>query len=80
MSYADAVTFESWTLVGDEHGGFTLTAVPSRVVAAYCSGELTAWVPIQQTAWEWDGITVSNVDPTTALNIVLHGMPRMVRR
>lgn len=79
MAYADAVTFGAWTLQGDENG-FMLSAVPTRIVGAYCTGDLTAWVPIQQSAWEWDDIVVGNVDPATSLNLVLRGMPRMVRR
>ena len=79
MAYADAVTFRSWTLQGDE-SGFVLTAVPARVVEAYCSELLTAWVPIQQSAWEWDDVSIGSVDPAASLNIVLRGMPRMTKR
>lgn len=79
MAYADAVTFRSWALQGDERAGFILSAVPAKVVDAYCSSELTVWIPLAQSAWEWDGITLGQVDPATSLTVTLRGMPRIVR-
>ena len=79
LGYAEAVTFRSWSLRGDEVNGFVLTATVEKAVPAYCSSELTAWVPLQHSAWEWDGVTIDPVDPTTSLTVTVFGMPHIVR-
>lgn len=76
-SYADAVTFATWTLHGDEHSGFLLTATPQKVVDVYCDNRLTAWIPIGggQTVWEWDDVVLGSI--STSLSLSLRGFPRM---
>lgn len=75
--YADAVTFDTWTLSGDEHSGFLLTATPKKVVDAYTDNDLTAWLPIGggNVVWEWDGVVLGSI--STSLSLSLCGFPRM---
>jgi hypothetical protein len=77
--YADAVTFATWTLSGDEQSGFLLTATPKKVVDVYCCSDnrLTAWLPIGggNAVWEWDGVVLGSI--STSLSLSLRGLPRM---